>query len=190
MKKLLILLFILFFSSVSYSQDKKNAYFAGGCFWCMEAAFEKIEGVTDVVSGYSGGTKVNPTYEEVLRGRTGHIETVKITYDPKVISYLELLKNFWINIDPYDGKGQFCDKGNSYTSVIFYQNNEENKLIDQSINEMKSLNRKKIKTAFVEFKNFYPAEDYHQNYYKNNPTHYYSYLLGCGRLARLNEIWK
>jgi methionine-S-sulfoxide reductase len=118
MKKLLILFFILFISSVSYSQDKKYAYFAGGCFWCMEAAFEKIDGVTDVVSGYSGGTKANPTYEEVLRGRTGHIETVKITYDPKVISYLELLKNFWINIDPYDGKGQFCDKGNSYTSVI------------------------------------------------------------------------
>jgi methionine-S-sulfoxide reductase len=190
MKKLLILFIILFFSSVSYSQDKKYAYFAGGCFWCMEAAFEKIDGVTDVVSGYSGGTKANPTYEEVLKGRTGHIETVKITYDPKIISYLELLKNFWINIDPYDGKGQFCDKGNSYTSVIFYQNNEENKLIDQSINEMKSLNRKKIKTAFVEFKNFYPAEDYHQNYYKENPTRYYSYLLGCGRPARLKEIWK
>jgi len=144
MKKILILFFVIFFTSVSYSQDKKYAYFAGGCFWCMEAAFEKIDGVTDVVSGYSGGTKENPTYEEVLKGRTGHIETVKITYDPKVISYLELLKNFWINIDPYDGKGQFCDKGNSYTSVIFYQNNEENKLIDQSINEMKSLNRKKI----------------------------------------------
>ena len=190
MKKLLILFIILFFSSASYSQDKKYAYFAGGCFWCMEAAFEKIDGVTDVVSGYSGGTKANPTYEEVLRGRTGHIETVKITYDPKIISYLELLKNFWINIDPYDGKGQFCDKGNSYTSVIFYQNNEENKLIDQSINEMKLLNRKKIKTAFVEFKNFYPAEDYHQNYYKENATHYYSYLLGCGRPARLKEIWK
>ena len=167
-----------------------KATFGAGCFWHVEDLLNKTKGVKSTAVGYIGGQLPNPTYEEVLRGRTGHIETVKITYDPKVISYLELLKNFWINIDPYDGKGQFCDKGNSYTSVIFYQNNEENKLIDQSIDEMKSLNRKKIKTAFVEFKNFYPAEDYHQNYHKENATRYYSYLLGCGRPARLKEIWK
>jgi methionine-S-sulfoxide reductase len=106
----------------------------------MEAAFDKIEGVVSVVSGYSGGSVENPTYEQVLKGKTGHIETIKITYDPEKITYLDLLKNFWINIDPYDGQGQFCDQGRSYTSAIFFQNDQERKLIDQSIQQMKSLN--------------------------------------------------
>jgi methionine-S-sulfoxide reductase len=190
MKKLVVLFFILIISSLSHAQEKKYAYLAGGCFWCMEAAFEKIEGVSEVISGYSGGTKVNPTYEEVLKGKTGHIETVQVIYDPKKITYLQLLKKFWANTDPYDGQGQFCDRGKSYTSVIFYQNDEEKKLIDQSIEEMELLNKNKIKTAFVSYKNFYPAEDYHQDFYKKNPTHYYSYLVGCGRLDRLKQIWK
>lgn len=156
----------------------------------MEAAFDKIEGVVSVVSGYSGGNVENPTYEQVLKGKTGHIETVKITYNPEKINYLELLKNFWINIDPYDGYGQFCDQGKSYTSAIFFQNEQERKFIDQSIEQIKSLNIKKIKTTFVQYKNFYPAEDYHQKYYMKNPNHYYSYYLGCGRLSRLNQLWK
>ncbi|NBV93240.1 MAG: peptide-methionine (S)-S-oxide reductase, partial [Proteobacteria bacterium] len=121
MKKLLIIFYLFFLNSISYSTENRTAYFAGGCFWCMEAAFDKIEGVVSVVSGYSGGSVENPTYEQVLKGKTGHIETVKITYNPEKITYLELLKNFWINIDPYDGQGQFCDQGRSYVSAIFFQ---------------------------------------------------------------------
>ena len=190
MKKLLIIFYLFFLNSISYSAENRTAYFAGGCFWCMEAAFDKIEGVVSVVSGYSGGNVENPTYEQVLKGKTGHIETVKITYNPEKITYLDLLKNFWINIDPYDGQGQFCDQGRSYISAIFFQNDQERKLIDQSVEQMKSLNIKKIKTNYLQYKNFYPAEDYHQKYYLKNPTHYYSYYLGCGRLSRLKELWK
>ncbi|MSP05966.1 MAG: peptide-methionine (S)-S-oxide reductase [Candidatus Fonsibacter sp.] len=190
MKKFLVIVYFFFFNSITFSSENKTAYFAGGCFWCMEAAFDKIEGVVSVVSGYSGGTVVNPTYEEVLKGKTGHIETVKITYDSKKITYLELLKNFWMNIDPYDDQGQFCDKGYSYISAIFFQNEEEKKLINKSILEIKSLKANKIKTTFTQYKNFYPAEDYHQKFYIKNPRHYYAYYLGCERLSRLNQLWK
>ena len=155
----------------------------------MEPVFDKLEGVNKVVSGYSGGTVVNPTYQQVVSGRTGHIETVKVSYDPNKITYLELLKNFWINIDPYDGRGQFCDRGKSYSSAIFYQNNSERRFIDQSIKEFKSLKVDKIKTSFTEFKNFYPAEEYHQQYYKKNPSQYFAYVKGCRRLERLKEVW-
>ena len=154
MKKLLIIFYLFFLNSISYSTENRTAYFAGGCFWCMEAAFDKIEGVVSVVSGYSGGSVENPTYEQVLKGKTGHIETVKITYNPEKITYLDLLKNFWINIDPYDGQGQFCDQGRSYVSAIFFQNDQERKLIDQSIEQMKSLNIKKIKQIICNIKIF------------------------------------
>ena len=155
----------------------------------MEPVFDKLEGVNKVVSGYSGGTVVNPTYQQVVSGRTGHIETVKVSYDPNKITYLELLKNFWVNIDPYDGRGQFCDRGKSYSSAIFYQNNSERRFIDQSIKEFKSLKVDKIKTSFTEFKNFYPAEEYHQQYYKKNPSQYFAYVKSCRRLERLKEVW-
>ncbi len=128
MKKLLIIFYLFFLNSISYSTENRTAYFAGGCFWCMEAAFDKIEGVVSVVSGYSGGNVENPTYEQVLKGKTGHIETVKITYNREKITYLDLLKNFWINIDPYDSQGQFCDQGRSYISAIFFQNDQEKKI--------------------------------------------------------------
>ena len=156
----------------------------------MEPVFDKLEGVNFVISGYSGGNIPNPTYQQVISGRTGHIETVKVSYDPKKINYLELLKNFCVNIDPYDGYGQFCDRGKSYSSAIFYQDDLERKLIDQSIKELKSIKISKIKTAFTEFKNFYPAEDYHQQYYKKNPSNYFAYVIGCIRMERLKEVWK
>ena len=189
MKKLLIIFLIFFFNQNSFSKEKL-AYFAGGCFWCMEPVFDKLEGVNKVVSGYSGGTVVNPTYQQVVSGRTGHIETVKVSYDPKKITYSELLKNFWVNIDPYGGYGQFCDRGKSYSSAIFYQDEQERKLIDQSIKELKSIKINKIKTSFTEFKNFYPAEEYHQQYYKKNPSDYFAYVIGCRRMERLKEVWK
>jgi methionine-S-sulfoxide reductase len=175
LKKLLIIFLIFFFNQNSFSKEKL-AYFAGGCFWCMEPVFDKLEGVNKVVSGYSGGTV--------------DIETVKVSYDPKKITYSELLKNFWVNIDPYDGYGQFCDRGKSYSSAIFYQDEQEKKLIDQSIKELKSIKINKIKTSFTEFKNFYPAEDYHQQYYKKNPSDYFAYVIGCRRMERLKEVWK
>ena len=190
MKKLLVILFIFFFNSEGFSNNQKIAYFAGGCFWCMEPVFDKLEGVNSVISGFSGGNVPNPTYQQVVAGRTGHIETVKVSYNPEKITYLELLKNFWVNIDPYDGSGQFCDRGKVYTSAIFYQNNDEKNFIDQSIKNMKSLKVNKIKTSFTEFKNFYPAEDYHQKYYQKNPSDYFAYVIGCRRMERLKEVWK
>lgn len=188
MKKLLLIFFLLFFNHHTNAKEK-YAYFAGGCFWCMEPAFDKLTGVINVVSGYSGGHVQNPTYQQVVAGKTGHIETVKITYNSEIISYLDLLKIFWVNIDPYDGTGQFCDRGKSYASAIFYLNKEEKDLIDRSILEVKSLKSSRVKTVFAEFKNFYPAEEYHQKYYQKNPSQYFSYVRACGRIERLKEIW-
>jgi len=191
--KIIIFLLILskIFPLAAVSKDiEKNAYFAGGCFWCMEEVFEKVNGVIDVVSGYSGGKKSNPTYEEVTKGKTGHIEVIKISYNPGIISFKDLLNIFWINIDPYDGYGQFCDKGNSYISAIFYQNDNEKNLIKDSLNNLKQIDVKKIKTKYFKFEEFYLAEEYHQNYYKKNPFRYNVYKINCGRDARLQEVWK
>ena len=189
-----ILIFFLFFiakmSSTAYSENIKNTYFAGGCFWCMEEVFEKVNGVLDVVSGYSGGKKSNPTYEEVTKGKTGHLEVVRVTYNPSIVSYKDLLNIFWINIDPYDGYGQFCDKGNSYISAIFYQNDNEKDLIQDSLNNLRQIKIKKIKTKYIKFEEFYLAEEYHQDYYKKNPFRYNVYKINCGRDARLQEVWK
>lgn len=188
--KYLLIFFFLIISFSSNSLEKKFAVFAGGCFWCMEEVFEKVNGVLDVVSGYSGGKKSNPTYEEVTKGKTGHIEVVKVTYNPSIVSYKDLLNIFWINIDPYDGYGQFCDKGSSYVSAIFYQNNNEKNLIQDSLNNLKQINVKKIKTKYIKFEEFYLAEEYHQDYYKKNFFRYNVYKINCGRDARLQEVWK
>ena len=134
MKKILII--FLFFQLPVYSQNLVNIYFAGGCFWCMEESFEKLKGVKEVISGYSGGTTENPTYKEVTYGNTGHFEVVEIIYDKKIISFEDLLKNFWINIDPFDANGQFCDKGYSYRSVAFYQNKSQKNLIQTGIKDL------------------------------------------------------
>ena len=173
------------------SKDEyKKAYFAGGCFWCMEESFDKEKGVIKSISGYSGGHVKNPTYKQVIYKDTGHVEAIEVYYDPKLTNYEELLKVFWVNIDPFDAKGQFCDKGKSYRSVAFYQNIKQKKLIENSITNIeKKFNKKKIVTLVWEFKKFYPAEDYHQDYYQNNFLRYLAYKSSCQREEILNRIW-
>tara|TARA_B100001029_G_C14894073_1_gene357102 strand:+ start:152 stop:727 length:576 start_codon:yes stop_codon:yes gene_type:complete len=175
--------------STAYSENISKAYFAGGCFWCMEESFEKLDGVKEVISGYSGGTTSNPTYKEVTHGNTGHFEVIEIVYDKKVISYKMLLQNFWINIDPFDSFGQFCDKGYSYRSVAFYQNDLEKNLIDKSILEIEKKFKKKVLTYVREFEIFYIAEDKHQNYYNKYFLNYLMYKKACGREEVLKRIW-
>jgi len=171
-------------------QEYKKAYFAGGCFWCMEESFDKVKGVIKSISGYSGGHIKNPTYKQVVYKDTGHVEAIEVFYDPKLTNYEELLKVFWVNIDPFDADGQFCDKGKSYRSVAFYQNLKEKKFIENSISNIeKKFNKKKIVTLVWEFDKFYPAEDYHQNYYQNNFLRYLAYKSGCQREEILNKIW-
>mgnify|MGYP001357315439 FL=1 len=191
MNRILYILFlILFISNTSSSKNTKEAYFAGGCFWCMEEFFEKVKGVEKVISGYSGGKTKNPTYEEVTYGDTGHFEAIKIIYDQDTINYQELLKLYWKNIDPFDSVGQFCDKGLSYRSVAFYKNQNEKMEIENSIKNIeKRFNGKKVVTFIREFKKFYPAEEYHQDYYQENFMNYLLYKKACGRDQILKNIW-
>ena len=189
MKYLIIIFIILSNTNFSYSAQIDKAYFAGGCFWCVEESFEKINGVEEVISGYSGGITKNPTYKEVTYGNSGHFEVVEIIYNKEIISYKELLKNFWINIDPFDAYGQFCDKGYSYRSVAFYQNENEKKMIEEDIENLEKKFNKKVVTYLREFKKFYKAEDRHQNYYKVYLQNYLSYKKACKREEILNEIW-
>ena len=173
----------------AYSENISKAYFAGGCFWCMEESFEKLDGVKEVISGYSGGTTSNPTYKEVTYGNTGHFEVIEIVYDKEIISYEILLQNFWLNIDPFDAFGQFCDKGYSYRSVAFYQNDLEKKLIGKSILEIEKKFQKKVLTYVRKFEIFYIAEDKHQNYYNEYLLNYLLYKKACGREEVLKRIW-
>jgi methionine-S-sulfoxide reductase len=189
MKKFIIVL-ILLINTKAISQELDKAYFAGGCFWCMEESFEKTEGVIEVISGYSGGKTSNPTYEEVTYGNTGHFETVEVIFDKSKTNYKTLLEVFWINIDPFDAQGQFCDKGYSYRSVAFYQNENQKKLIDNSILSIEKKFNQEVVTYVKEFKQFYKAEDNHQNYYNENFINYLLYKNACGRDNRLNKIWK
>ena len=188
MKYFLIIL-ILLNTNFSYSAQKDKAYFAGGCFWCVEESFEKLNGVEEVISGYSGGVTENPTYKEVTYGKTGHFEVVEIIYNKAVISYSELLENFWINIDPFDAYGQFCDKGYSYRSVAFYTNDEEKILIEKDIKELESKFNKKVVTYIRNFEKFYKAEEYHQDFYKIKFERYLRYKKACGREELLKRIW-
>ena len=177
-------------TSTNNKSEYKKAYFAGGCFWCMEESFDKVKGVIESISGYSGGHVKNPTYKQVIYKDTGHVEAIAVYYDPKLTSYKELLKVFWVNIDPFDAKGQFCDKGKSYRSVAFYQNKKQRNLIESSITSIeKKFNKKKIVTLVWKFEKFYPAEDYHQDYYQNNFLRYLAYKSGCQREEILNKIW-
>jgi peptide-methionine (S)-S-oxide reductase len=173
------------------TQKTETAIFAGGCFWCVEEAFEKVPGVTDVVSGYIGGTVANPTYEQVAAKRTGHAEAVRVTYDPAKVSYPQLVDWFWKNIDPVDPIGQFCDKGSPYRSGIFYQGDEQKRIAEASKAALAASGRFKetIATEITAAGPFYLAEDYHQDYYKKNPNRYSYYKYGCGRAQRLEQIW-
>ena len=173
---------------IAISKHKK-AYFAGGCFWCMEESFDKINGVIKSVSGYSGGDLKNPTYEDVIYKDTGHVEVVEITYDPKKVSYNELLNTFWKNIDPFDQYGQFCDKGKSYRSVVFFKNKKQEKIIKESINKIEEMFKAKTVTLVWKFEKFYQAEDYHQDYYQKNFLAYLAYKKACQREEVLNKIW-
>ena len=190
MKFLSILLIIIYPINEAFSSNFNKAYFAGGCFWCMEESFEKLEGVKEVISGYSGGKTKNPTYKEVTFGNTGHFEVVEIIYDENIISYEELLKNFWINIDPFDSFGQFCDKGYSYRSVAFYQNEYEKELINKNILEIENKFNNEVVTYIRKFEIFYKAEDKHQDYYKEYFLNYLMYKKGCGREEVLKRIWR
>jgi len=168
-----------------------KAYFAGGCFWCMEEAFEKVEGVLSATSGYMGGKVANPSYEEVSAGRTGHAESVEVIYDPSKVSYQKLLDAFWHNVDPVTPNAQFCDHGSQYRSVIFFQTDEEKRASDTSKQAIEQSKRftEPIVTQIVPASQFYPAEEYHQNFYKKNPIRYKFYKYNCGRAQRLEALW-
>jgi len=180
---------LLLLQTSAFAQDLRKAYFAGGCFWCMEESFEKKEGVLEVISGYSGGTTKNPTYEEVTYGNTGHFETIEIIFDKNKTNFNDLLDHFWKNIDPFDEYGQFCDKGYSYRSVAFYQNNEQKNLIEKSIKKLEEKFERRIVTYVIKFKRFYRAEEKHQNYYEVKFLNYLRYKKACGREKKLNKIW-
>jgi len=178
-------------SSSAEAASSAKAYFAGGCFWCMEEAFEKVEGVTAVISGYMGGTVANPTYEQVSAGRTGHAESVEVIYDPSRISYQKLLDAFWRNIDPLTPNAQFCDHGEQYRSAVFYGTEEEKRLAEESKQTIERSKRfsQPIVTQIVGASTFYPAEEYHQDFYKKNPIRYKFYKYNCGRAQRLDDLW-
>lgn len=169
-----------------------RAIFAGGCFWCMVSPFKSLEGVIEVTSGYTGGASENPTYEEVCSGQTGHYEAVRITYDPEKTSYAELLDLFWRQIDPTDPTGQFADQGTQYRSAIFYDNEEQKRQAEKSKAELENSGRfrKPLATQILPAGKFYPAEEYHQDYYCKNPGHYQRYRQGSGRAAYLERTWR
>ena len=166
-----------------------TATFAGGCFWCMQPPFEKLHGVVSVKAGYTGGSVKNPTYEQVSAGGTGHRESVEIVYDPRLISYGQLLDVFWHNIDPTDNSGQFCDHGSQYRSAIFYHDAQQKALAEASGAAVERQLHKTVVTDIIPASAFYPAEEYHQDYARKNPVRYRFYRFNCGRDQRLTEIW-
>jgi len=163
------------------------ATFAGGCFWCMEGPFDKIPGVISTTSGYTGGAKDHPTYEEVSAGTTGHRESVQVVYDPTKVTYAKLLDTFWHNVDPADATGQFCDHGPQYRAAIFYHDAEQKRLAEASKGALEK--RMRVVTEILPASRFWPAEEYHQDYYKKNPVRYHFYRFNCGRDQRLEKVW-
>ncbi len=168
------------------------ATFAGGCFWCMEPPFQQLDGVIDVVAGFTGGSEKNPSYKDVVNGRTGHRESAQVTYDPSVVSYEKLLYTYWRNIDPTDKYGQFADRGDHYKTAIFYHNEEQKRLAEESKRELEESGKfdDPIVTEVLPVTEFYKAEDYHQDYYKKNPLHYNAYKVGSGRDGFIKRTWK
>ena len=190
MTKLYYLLAILVSLNLVNSAAADKAVLAGGCFWCMESDFEKLDGVTDVISGFTGGELKNPTYQG---NHEGHYEAVEITYDPKIIGYQGILDHFWVNHDPFDDKGQFCDKGHSYLAAIFVATEQERAIAEKSrAAVVKQFPDQQVVTPILDAGIFYPIkgdESYHQDFYKNNPVRYNTYRWACGRDKRLKKIW-
>ncbi len=182
----------LFFSGYSGAGEKmlefKTATFAGGCFWCLQSPFDKTAGVIKTVVGYAGGKEDNPSYEQVSGGLTQHVEAIQITYDSTLVKYDELISIFWKNIDPFDSDGQFCDKGKQYTSVVFFHDDEQRHIALQT-KQIIETEKQAVSTTLKAYTTFYPAEDYHQQYYQKNPVRYKFYRFSCGRDKRLNAIW-
>ena len=172
------------------SSPLDTAVFAGGCFWSMERAFDQVAGVTAVTVGYAGGTVPHPSYEQVSTGRTGHLESVQVVYDPRQISYPRLLDAFWHDIDPIQADGQFCDHGPEYHTAVFYRDSSQHRAAAASVVALQRRFGKPITTALLRASVFYPAEEYHQHYYKKNPVAYGAYRSACGRDRRLKEIWE
>lgn len=194
MRRALLLLVLLLISPLTVAEDLEEnrlakAYFAGGCFWCTEADFEKLDGVVEAVSGYMGGHTPNPTYKQVSAGGTGHTEVVEVQYQPAMISYEKLLTHFWYSIDPLTANAQFCDKGSQYRSAIFVSSAEQRSAAEASKAEVEKQLGRKVVTEINALAPFTVAETYHQDYYKKNPLRYRYYRFGCGRDQRLQEIW-
>lgn len=189
MNRLLIAV-LLYSMQFNVFAENQFATFAGGCFWCMEKPFDKLDGVISTISGYTGGHTENPTYKQTSTGTTGHYEALQVEYDAEKVSYEKLLEVFWKNIDPFDAKGQFCDKGPQYRAAIFTKNDKEKELAIKSKEALQAkLNTKEtIVTEILPAKQFYDAEDYHQDYYKKNPVRYRYYRYGCGRDKRLGQV--
>lgn len=192
MKKILILLTLLLVPLVNSSfAETSRAIFAGGCFWCMESPFEKLDGVDEVISGYTGGTKLNPTYQEVSAGGTGHTEAVEVYFDPQQVSYEKLLEVFWMQINPTDAGGQFVDRGTQYRSGIFFLDAEQQRLAEESKKKLAESGKfsQPIVTEITAAGKFYPAEEYHQDYHNKNPIRYWYYRGGSGRDDFLDKVW-
>ena len=189
MKQLLLAVCLYAAHSVAFAANE-NVVFAGGCFWCMEPPFDKVDGVISTISGYSGGHTENPTYKSISSGTTGHYEVLKVEYDPAKVSYEELLNIFWKNIDPFDPIGQFCDKGPQYRAAVFFSNEEQKQLAQKTKSSMQDKlgDKANIVTQILPAKKFYAAEDYHQNYYLKNPVRYKYYRFACGRDNRLQQV--
>lgn len=166
-----------------------TATFAAGCYWCVESDFDKVKGVTATISGFMGGHVKNPTYKQVSAGGTGHIEVLQVTYDPSKVTYKQLLDHYWVNVDPLDGGGQFCDRGYSYKPAIFVHNAEQRQLAEASKNKVEARFKKPIAVEILAAETFYPAGEFHQNYYKKHPWKYKYYRYGCGRDQRLRTLW-
>ena len=186
MHKYFIILIFLF--PLNIFAGIQNVYLAGGCFWCMEEVYQDLEGVNEVVSGFSGGHVTDPSYMDVVTGNTGHIETIKIVFDDEIISLNQIIKLFFLNIDPFDPDGQFCDKGYSYRSAIFINSQEIEKISNQYLNIIKNNHKDELQVLLLPFENFYEAEDYHQDYYIINPIRYNYYKFSCGREQRIKQI--
>ncbi len=191
-RKSLLFIATMVITTTIQASENARATFGGGCFWCMEPPYDKLEGVLQTVSGYAGGDVEDPTYEQVTAGGTGHVEVVQVTYNPEKITYEELLDVYWPETDPTDAGGQFCDRGESYRPVIFYHDGQQKQLAEASkanLAESKPFDEPIMTTIEPLEDSFYPAEDYHQNYYEKNPIRYKFYRYNCGRDKRLEQLW-